>query len=95
MLVVALVTIGAVLVLRAPWAGRSEKPHPDGPVTTLPAGRITGADLHRVRFPIAFRGYRTEEVDALLDRLAAQLDEHAEPRGGTYPAAAPWVEPRG
>jgi DivIVA domain-containing protein len=47
---------------------------------TLPAEVLDGdrpvraEDLRRVRFPLAFRGYRMAEVDALLDRLAAQLD---------------------
>jgi DivIVA domain-containing protein len=28
-----------------------------------------------VRFSLAFRGYRMSEVDALLERLAAQVDD--------------------
>ena len=40
------------------------------------------ADLRRVRFSLAFRGYRMSEVDELLDRLASQL-ESSEGRG--YP----------
>nr|WP_281363375.1 DivIVA domain-containing protein [Nocardioides perillae] len=34
---------------------------------------MSAADLRRVRFPLAVRGYRMAEVDALLDRLADQL----------------------
>ena len=37
-------------------------------------GPLTGQDLRRVRFSTAFRGYRMSEVDALLDRLAAERD---------------------
>jgi DivIVA domain-containing protein len=41
----------------------------------LPADRpVTGEDLRALRFNTALRGYRASEVDALLDRLAAQLD---------------------
>ncbi len=43
----------------------------------LPGARrrpLTADDLRRVRFTTAFRGYRMSEVDALLDRLAAELD---------------------
>jgi len=36
-------------------------------------GHLTARDLRRVRFSTAFRGYRTDEVDELLDRLADQL----------------------
>ena len=35
--------------------------------------RPTG--LRALRFNTAARGYRASEVDALIDRLAAQLDE--------------------
>ena len=37
-------------------------------------GPLTGEDLRRVRFTTAFRGYRMSEVDALLARLAAELE---------------------
>ena len=35
-----------------------------------PTGPVTADDLRRIRFPLAFRGYRMAEVDALLERLA-------------------------
>ena len=41
---------------------------------------VTGDDLRALRFNTAVRGYRASEVDALLERLAAQLDE---PRGAS------------
>ena len=37
-------------------------------------GYMPGDDIRRVGFTTAFRGYRMDEVDALLDRLAAELD---------------------
>lgn len=41
---------------------------------TLPADRALRADdLRDVEFTIGFRGYRREEVDALLARLGAEL----------------------
>jgi DivIVA domain-containing protein len=47
----------------------------DRPDARVPAdGPLTSADLRRVRFSTAFRGYRMSEVDALLDRLAAEMD---------------------
>ena len=49
-------------------------------------GPLRAEDVRSVRFSLAFRGYRMSEVDALLDRLATQLeDERAvdpEGRGG-------------
>ena len=38
-------------------------------------GPLTAADLRRVRFSIALRGYRMSEVDALLDRLASEREQ--------------------
>jgi DivIVA domain-containing protein len=46
----------------------------DRPDRTIPAGRaLTSEDLQRVRFSSALRGYRMDEVDALIDRIAADL----------------------
>ena len=56
----------------------------DRPDAVVPAGRpLTGADLKAVRFSTAVRGYRASEVDALLDRLAAQLDGSNSPESGS------------
>jgi DivIVA domain-containing protein len=44
-----------------------------------------------VRFPLAFRGYRMSEVDALLARLATELEE----RQGDEPGTEPGTEPDG
>ena len=42
----------------------------------LPTDRaLRGADLQQVRFDVGVRGYRMDEVDTLLDRLAADLAE--------------------
>jgi DivIVA domain-containing protein len=35
---------------------------------------VTADDLRRIRFPVAFRGYRMAEVDALLNRLAEERE---------------------
>jgi DivIVA domain-containing protein len=52
----------------------------DRPDATVPASGPLGAgDLRRVRFSIALRGYRMSEVDALLDRLAGQLEAPTAP----------------
>ncbi len=60
----------------------------DRPDVTVPRDvRLAPEDLRRVRFSLAFRGYRMSEVDALLDRLAGELeadeaDEHDDAPGG-------------
>jgi DivIVA domain-containing protein len=36
---------------------------------------ITAADIEALRFPLAFRGYNVELVDAFLDQLQAELTE--------------------
>jgi DivIVA domain-containing protein len=66
----------------------------DRPDLALPDDRPIGADdLRRVRFPLALRGYRMSEVDALLARLANELEERPadrpEDRRGDGPGAGP------
>lgn len=39
----------------------------------LPVGDLTRADIVSVRFDRAARGYRMDQVDAVLDRLADEL----------------------
>ncbi len=72
---------------------------PDGP-DAVPGtdGPLRAADLERVRFPMALRGYRMAEVDALLDRLAAELrDREAQgpPAGPAVTDAAAGPPPQG
>lgn len=42
--------------------------------TTPPEGPLDAEALRTVRFSLAVRGYRMDEVDALLDRVAAQWE---------------------
>jgi DivIVA domain-containing protein len=46
---------------------------PDAADVVLPPGRVSADDVRGVRFGLALRGYRMSEVDAVLDRLAAEL----------------------
>ena len=43
--------------------------------TVLPAVEVTGSDVEAVKFTQVFRGYKTSEVDWVLDRLGTELDE--------------------
>jgi DivIVA domain-containing protein len=57
----------------------------DRPDAEVPAeGPLGAEDLRRVRFSLAFRGYRMSEVDALLDRLAREREAQ---RGADPPPA--------
>ena len=42
--------------------------------TVLPASGVTGADVESVKFTQTLRGYKTSEVDWVLDRLGQELD---------------------
>ena len=79
-LAVGLVLVmGAIAVVAAGRGTPLAQEYDDRPDVTVPAGPLVGDDLRRVRFSLALRGYRMSEVDALLDRLAAQLEQDAPP----------------
>ena len=68
---VVLFALGTVLF------GRSEQLPPLARGTTatvLPASGVTGADVDAVKFTQTLRGYKTSEVDWVLDRLSQELD---------------------
>lgn len=72
--------MGGIAVVAAGRGQPMSEAYDDRPDPLLPAGEISADDLRRARFSLALRGYRMSEVDALLDRLARQLDE---PSSGT------------
>jgi DivIVA domain-containing protein len=70
--------IGVVAVAATGRGGAMAETFDDRPDSRVQAdGPLTSQDLRRVRFSTAFRGYRMSEVDALLDRLAAERDAAA------------------
>jgi DivIVA domain-containing protein len=75
--------------------GRGERLPPLPRATTatvLPASDVTGADVDSVKFTQVLRGYKTSEVDWVLDRLGQELDslrgELAMLRGSDSPGRA-------
>lgn len=74
--ILIVLVMGAVAVVAAGRGGSMAEVYDDRPDSRVQAdGPLTAADLRRARFSTAFRGYRMSEVDALLDRLSAELDE--------------------
>lgn len=78
LMVVAVIAGAAVVAVRWPTAGQLPEPTTDQMPTLVPEAQLTAAHLAAVRFPVVVRGYRMEDVDALLGRLSDQL-QHQEP----------------
>lgn len=77
--VLGLLLVGGLLFLLASFAfGRGEEmvpALPEGTPLELPDDRPAGGrDLRDLRLSVVARGYRMDEVDWLLDRLADQVD---------------------
>ena len=81
LILVAVVLFGVGSVL----FGRGERLPPLPRATTatvLPASGVTGADVDAVKFTQTLRGYKTSEVDWVLDRLGAGTRPAARRAGG-------------
>lgn len=73
LILVAVVLFGVASLM----FGRGEQLPPLPRATTatvLPASGVTGADVDAVKFTQVLRGYKTSEVDWVLDRLGQELD---------------------
>lgn len=87
--VLIVLLIGAVAVVASGRGAGLGPAYDDRADVRLPAeGPVTGEDLRALRFNTAVRGYRASEVDALIDRLAAQLDERPETPPSERPPGA-------
>ena len=75
--VLALLGVVLVLFVAAVVATREDQAMADAaqdlPDLGLPVGPLEPQDVAAVRFSMAPRGYRMSEVDAVLERLAAEL----------------------
>lgn len=73
LILVAIVLFGVASLL----FGRGEQLPPLPRATTatvLPASGVTGADVEALKFTQVLRGYKTSEVDWVLDQLGKELD---------------------
>ena len=74
-LVVIVALLAAVGWLAIGGGGHMSEPVPDRPDLALPdEGMLARDDVDRVRFSVGARGYRMDEVDDVLDRLAHEID---------------------
>jgi len=73
--ILIVLVMGAVAVVAGGRGGSLAETYDDRPDARVQAeGPLAASDLRQVRFTTAFRGYRMSEVDALLDRLSAELE---------------------
>jgi DivIVA domain-containing protein len=90
--ILAVLLIGAIMVVASGRGGSMRRVEADRPDSLVPLDRpLTSSDLRQVRFAAALRGYRTDEVDSLLDRLAEEL-EGRELREGPRQTESTWFE---
>ena len=98
--ILIVLVMGVIAVVASGRGGSMAEVYDDRPDSRVPADRpLTSTDIRRVRFSTAFRGYRMSEVDALLDRVAAELEppavpDAAPPEGSAaQPPASPGPRP--
>ena len=78
-LVVIVALLAAVGWLAIGGGGHMSEPEPDRPDLALPGdGLLAREDVDRVRFSVGARGYRMDEVDDVLDRLAHEIEVREE-----------------
>lgn len=73
-LVVMVLVVGAAALVALGGGGSLPEAEQDRLAARLPLDRpLTRADIDVLRFPMAVRGYRMDEVDDVLDRLGVEL----------------------
>jgi DivIVA domain-containing protein len=73
--ILIVLALGGIAVVASGRGAPMAPAYDDANDALVPAtGPITADDLRRVRFPLALRGYRMAEVDALLQRLAEEKE---------------------
>ncbi len=87
--VLGVLLLGGIAVVASGRGTPLAPAYDDRPDALVPAaGPLRPDDLRRVRFSLALRGYRMDEVDALLARLADQLADQRDGAGGAGGTAA-------
>jgi DivIVA domain-containing protein len=73
------VIAGAALIIAGRWREGLPEVAPDGlrPADIgagVPVGSLPAADIEQIHLEQAVRGYRMEDVDALIERLAQEIE---------------------
>ena len=85
--VLIVLAMAGVAMVASGRGGSMAPAYDDRPDLALPEGRpLAAEDLRTVRFPLALRGYRMSDVDAVLARLATELEERDDSSGEAGPA---------
>jgi DivIVA domain-containing protein len=88
--ILIVLALGGIAVVASGRGTPMSPAYDDAHDSLVPAhGPITADDLRRIRFPLAFRGYRMAEVDALLQRLAEEREDLDAEARRTSPAGSP------
>ncbi|MFF1821089.1 DivIVA domain-containing protein [Kribbella sp. NPDC058245] len=73
---IVVLLIGAVAVVASGRWGAMSPAYDDRPDMTVPARQaLTSTEIESVRFAVGLRGYRMDEVDTLLERVAREVAE--------------------
>ena len=79
LLLAVLAVLGGVALVAAGRGTAMPDVEPDrSPLGVLPPDEVGPTEVERLRFSLAFRGYRMDEVDDVLDRLTAELTQRDE-----------------
>lgn len=74
--ILVVLALGGIALVASGWGSPLAPSYDDRPDVALPRDRaVNGDDLRRIRFGVVLRGYRMSEVDALLDRLAGEVED--------------------
>jgi DivIVA domain-containing protein len=79
LLLVVLAVIGGIAVVAAGRGGSLSEPDPERATTgSLADDEVDRSHVDGLRFTLALRGYRMDEVDEVLDKLVDELDRRGE-----------------
>ena len=73
--ILIVLALGAIAMVASGWGAPLAPTYDDRPEVLVPDDDLVAEDLRSVRFTTVLRGYRMSEVDALLVRLAKQLED--------------------
>jgi DivIVA domain-containing protein len=89
--VVAAIVFALVAFVLGQFEGLRPAP-PESGAVGIPDGPVEATAIDRTRFGLSFRGYRMDEVDAVLDRLRDELARRDEPAIPIVPQHEPGAD---